>query len=45
MSLTMDKSPHAKLRAPTEDGGILLWPELFHWGSLAEANRYALKQY
>ena len=38
----MDKSPHAKLRAPTEDGGILLWPESAHWGSLAEANRFAL---
>ncbi|WP_095415872.1 hypothetical protein [Thermogutta terrifontis] len=38
----MDKSHHAKLRAPTEDGGILLWPESAHWGSLAEANRFAV---
>lgn len=39
----MDNSTHAKLRAPRQDGEVLIWPETQQWRALAHGNRAQLR--
>lgn len=40
----MDNSTHAKLRAPRQDGEVLIWPEPRQWLALASANHAQLRR-